>query len=299
MKRLAAFLTALILLLPFTATAVTYPARRGAVNDDAGVLSEQTASDIEQLNTLADAADIAFVVATRHFLGGTEAQSYCDQLFSAWNLDKNTVLLLLVIGEERYAVTAGANVISLIGREQINSFLASKLRTPYLNDRDYDGAVGSFLLAMTAQAAKNSGVTVKTSGLFGTAAQSSVQTESAESTKSDSSWYDWTGDWWSGFFSTDDTEYYQNSSLEFLPEKQEHYDNGSGFSIGKLIVIVLILWFILRRRKAKGKNGLGLLGWLVAGKGVSEVMKGMSRGRGPGPNRGPGPGHGPGRGPRH
>lgn len=31
---------------------------------------------------------------------------------------------------------------------------------------------------------------------------------------------------------------------------------------------------ISNRRKAKGKSGLGLFGWIVAGKGLKELMKG-------------------------
>ena len=123
MKRWIAGLLALMLLLPSAALAVSYPAQRGAVNDDAGVLSEQTAADIGQLNTAARSADISFVVATRHFLGGADAQAYCDGLFEAWKLDRKTVLVLLVIGEERYAVAVGQGVRDMIGQEQINSLL--------------------------------------------------------------------------------------------------------------------------------------------------------------------------------
>lgn len=60
MKRWIAGLLALMLLLPAAALAVSYPVQRGAVNDDAGVLSEQTAADIGQLNTAARSADISF-----------------------------------------------------------------------------------------------------------------------------------------------------------------------------------------------------------------------------------------------
>ena len=73
MKRWIAGLLALMLLLPAAALAVSYPVQRGAVNDDAGVLSEQTAADIGQLNIAARSADISFAVATRHFLGGADA----------------------------------------------------------------------------------------------------------------------------------------------------------------------------------------------------------------------------------
>ena len=116
MKRWIAGLFALMLLLPAAALAVSYPAQRGAVNDDAGVLSEQTAADIEQLNTAARSADISFAVATRHFLGGADAQAYCDGLFEAWKLDQKTVLVLLVIGEERYAVAVGQGARDMMTR---------------------------------------------------------------------------------------------------------------------------------------------------------------------------------------
>ena len=156
------------------------------------------------------------------------------------------------------------------------SLLAAKLRAPYLNDRNYDGAVGDFLLALTAQAAKNRGVTVKTSGLFGSAQESASVTQPAVSDQTnDSSWYNWTGDWWNGFFSTDDTEYYQASDTAAYARKESHYeDENTGFSLGKLIFFAVVLMIISNRRKAKGKSGLGLFGWIVAGKGLKELMKG-------------------------
>ena len=152
MKRWIAWLLALMLLLPAAALAVSYPAQRGAVNDDAGVLSEQTAADIEQLNTAARSADISFVVATRHFLGGADAQAYCDGLFEAWKLDQKAALVLLVIGEERYAVAVGQGVRDMSGQEQINRLLAAKLRAPCRDDRSAAGAGGECRLARAAPA---------------------------------------------------------------------------------------------------------------------------------------------------
>lgn len=269
-RRLAAWLLALLLLLPALACAASYPVQRGAVNDDASVLSEQTAADIASLNDAARNADISFVVVTRHFLGGADAQSYCDGLFDAWNLDDDTVLLLLVIGEERYALTSGAAVRKSIGSEQINNLLASKLRTAYIDQRDYDGAVGDFLLALAAQAGKAQGVTVKTSGLFGTA----QDTTSANNTQTGG--WNWSGEWWNGFFSSDGAEPQYDA---FDDDRSQYYyeESTTGFSMGKLIFIAVVLLIIVKNRRAKGKAGLGLLGWMVAGKGAKEMMKGTHR----------------------
>lgn len=270
-KRFAAWLLALLLLLPVAGLAAAYPVQRGAVNDDASVLSEQTAADIETLNAAARSADISFVVVTRHFLGGADAQSYCDGLFDAWKLDEDTVLLLLVIGEERYALTSGSDVRKSIGTEQINNLLAAKLRTPYMEQRDYDGAVGDFLLALAAQAGKAQGVAVKTSGLFGT-----VQDTVSANTQMGG--WNWSGEWWNGFFSSDGAERQYDAFDDDFDQYDYYYEESTtGFSMGKLIFIVVVLLFIVKKRRAKGKSGLGLLGWLLAGKGVKEVMKGAHR----------------------
>ncbi|MCQ2454365.1 MAG: TPM domain-containing protein [Clostridia bacterium] len=209
--RLTALLLAIMLILSVAcgAFAVSYPQQRGNVNDDAAVLSGSTVADIGSLNTkVKNALGLNFVVVTRHFLGGAEAQSYCSGLFRDWNLDSNTILLLLVIGEEKYAVTTGSNVKKYISDEQINSLLSSKLRALYIEKRDYSGAVGNFLLALTAQAAATSGKKIETGGLFGTTAHSTGSSGA-------DAFLGWTGNWAEGFFSNnsyDTTSYGANTS---------------------------------------------------------------------------------------
>ena len=160
-RRVLAILSAMIIIsLLHTVQAVTFPAQRGAVNDDAAVLSTQTVSDVEKLNALASAN---YIVVTRHFLGGKDVQSYCDGLFSAWGLGDKDLLLLLVIGEEKYACSMGSG-IGLSG-EQLNSLFSSRLRQPFIMDRNYDAAVGEFLLSASSQIAHGMGETLDTSGL--------------------------------------------------------------------------------------------------------------------------------------
>ena len=123
MKRIVAWIVMLALVFSLTAAqAQTYPDRRGAVNDDAAVLSDSTAQDVDTLNSRGAGA---YTVVTRHFLGGADAQAYCDGLFEAWGLGEDDVLLLLVIGEERYAVAMGSTAAKYISTEQLNSIFSA------------------------------------------------------------------------------------------------------------------------------------------------------------------------------
>lgn len=240
-KRVFALLFCLLLLLPVLAGhAVTYPAYQGPVNDDAAVLSPGTASDIVTLNQRSTAQ---FTVVTRHFLGGADAQQYCDALFSAWNLGKNDLLLLLVIGEERYAVTAGETIRNkALSGEKINGLLSDKLREYFIKDRNYDHAVGAFLLAAAEQTASANGNSLKTSDLF-----TSLHSAGASAYQSSAG---------SGL-----NQYYSNNDLNQTSHGSASYDyeSGSGFSVWRVILIIGLLSVILRNRhrRAGGAGGRG------------------------------------------
>ena len=245
-KRVCAWVAVFCLLFCLTAAqAATYPERRGAVNDDAAVLSDSVAADVDALNGRSSAQ---FTVVTRHFLGGADAQTYCDGLFDAWGLGDHDFLLLLVIGEERYAVAMGAQIKkNALSSEQLNTLFSAKLRQPFIQDRDYDGAVGSFLLAAASQIARAEGNTLNTAGLFGTSQSAASNTAS---NSAGSSWFDsWTSNGWSAFFSDDDLNGSESGSQNY------QYSGGSGFSTGKLILIIFILFIILRNRHRRGDPG--------------------------------------------
>jgi len=227
-----------------------YPAQRGYVNDDAAVLSEETAFDIQEMNARMSGAE--FYVVTRHFLGGVDAQEYCRGLFDTWQLDEDDVLMLLVIGEERYAVCLGEKISEAVSAEQLNTLTSTNLRDPFINQRDYDGAAGQFLLALGGQIARANGESLNTGGLFGT-----------EEGAPDKVFENWSGNWWEGFFAEED---YDEEALqdyardEYWAHDEEEEETG----LGTLIVLAALLYLIVRRRRRHGKGGLGLIGWLFA-----------------------------------
>lgn len=210
--------------------------RVGTVNDDAAVLADSTVKDVETLNSR---CTVQFTVVTRHFLGGADTQEYADRLFAEANLGAADALLLLVIGEERYAVTLGSYADQLITAEQLSSLLSSKLRAPFIQERDYDAAVGSFLLAAASQFARSEGVTLNTSGLFGNDA--STRTGDTGTKQSGSSW----NDLLRGFFSEDTDDAYTY--------EQKESSGGSGFSVRRIIIIAVVLILISRSRRKAAK----------------------------------------------
>ena len=249
MKRFCAWILLLALVFSLTAAqAVTYPEMRGTVNDDAAVLSDSTAQDVETLNSRTSGT---FIVVTRHFLGGVDAQEYCDGLFSAWGLGEDATLLLLVIGEERYAVTMGLEIKQAISTEQLNSLLSSRLRQPFLQERDYDAAVGNFLLAAASQVARFQGKSLSTAGLFGTAA---AQTTTSANQNSGFNFNNWSSsNWWGSFFSEDDDDWFENENYAVNYES----NSGSGISLGKVILIAAVIFIILRSRRRQGTENHG------------------------------------------
>lgn len=277
-KRLTALLLSLLLVLfaPVSLAArVPEPdvySPRTAVSDEAVVLSSDTVNDVLTLN---GRTNVSFYVTTKHFLGGAQAQAYCDRLFEEYVLGIDDVLLLLVIGEERYAVTMGDNVKRAISNEQMNNLLSSKLRQPFIEERDYDAAVGDFLLAAAAQVAKAQGTSLSVAGLFGNAG--SIETARAQEQ------YDfdyWAGNWWNGFFGNGaekvdeyfEDEYYDDGYYYDDYEYEYEYTD-SGFSFGKLIILGIVLLFIISNRRKQGKKGMGVAGWYVASKAMDELNK--------------------------
>lgn len=260
-KRILCLLTVIICLCAFPAMArVTYPEQRGCVNDDAAVLSAQTVNDIIELNDRMDGAE--FVVVTRHFLGGADAQEYCKGLFDYWQLDEDDALLLLVIGEERYDVMLGDFVRSCISEEQLSSLLSSQLRAPFINERDYDKAVGNFLLSVSSQISRSTGENLNTGGLFGT-----------ENTAQEKVFDNWKGNWWEGFFAEVVGEDDWDEEKEYAGDTYYYEAYEDDASISRLAIIAIVLVFIVSRRRKKGKSGLGFIGWLLAFSGFKEARK--------------------------
>ena len=244
MRKIAALILALALCLTLVSAAdaaTEYPPRpSGSVSDLAGVLGEQTIQDLETLNDrLSDGGSGKLFVLTRHFLGGANVQQYADKVFEVWSLDDNDALLLMVIGEESYALSLGSAAKKAIPGDIQTSLLASHFRSAYLN-RGYDEALADLAVNL----AKAFGGTPYTSGLFGQAAiQSTPQPQSSS-------------DWWYGMFARDDYDARESDDEIYWEDWQtQRYYEETSINWRSVIIWGLVIYFLFfRRRRRRGRR---------------------------------------------
>ena len=221
-----------------------YPPRpSGTVSDLAGVLGEQAIQDLETLNErLLDAAGGRLYVLTRHFLGGANAQSYADKVFEVWGLEDCDALLLMVIGEETYALSLGAAAKKAVPGDIQTSLLASHFRGNYL-DRQYDKAMADLSVNLGQTLAKAFGDTLDTAGLFGvTAVQSTPQPQTVD-------------DYWYGMFARDDYDARESDDETYWEDWQRQWrSEESSINWRSVIIWALVIYFLFFRRKRRGRR---------------------------------------------
>ncbi len=244
--KVSALTLALVLCLGafFPAHAETeYPPRPdGTVSDLAGVLGEQTIQDLETLNErLEAAAGGRIFVLTRHFLGGADVQQYADKAFEVWALGDFDALLLMVIGEENFALTLGGAVKNVMPAEARNTLLGA-FRNTYLA-RDYDEALANLAMSLGQTFSKAFGDKLDTAGLFGTAAiQSTPQPKTAD-------------DYWYGMFARDDYDARKNDDETYWEDWQNQWEyEESSINWRSVIIWALVIYFLFFRRKKRGRR---------------------------------------------
>ena len=220
-----------------------YPPRPdGTVSDLAGVLGEKTIEDLETLNDrLLDAAEGRVFVLTRHFLGGADAQQYADQVFQVWSLEEGDALLLMVIGEEEFALSLGADSKNALSTESRNTLLGA-FRNAF-KARQYDEALANLTVSLGQAIAKAFGDTLETAGLFGIAAiQSTPQPKTAE-------------DYWYGMFARDDYDARQNDDDTYWEDWQNQWQyEESSINWRSVIIWALVIYFLFFRRKRRNRR---------------------------------------------
>lgn len=239
MRKLLILLICGLLIFPCASAEIQAPAHQGAATDWAGVLGHDTMADTESLSQrLESALGGKIYVVTRHFLGGAQALEYGQYLFDAWELGEMDALLLMVIGEENYALILGNRAGKMIPAESQNTLLANHFRAPYL-DRDYDGAVSALLPAYAENLSRAAGKTVDTAGLFGRAEQKHVSAEKA-----------W-NDLWSGMFAQ--VEEQEEPDWAMRQAQEETETNWRTVIIWGLVIYFLFFRKKKRRRARRGR----------------------------------------------
>lgn len=167
MKRICSLLLLLLVVVSAAAAEPRYPSRTGETTDAAAVLSHTTLEDLRKLDSLLDKADAPRLrIATVDFLDGENIDHYADELFEHWSLDDDEILLLMAVGEDKYAFATGEDVPRLLPASTVSKLLTASFEEPFMNQQ-YDQAIAAFVPVLVREINKVCGESVSTDGLFG------------------------------------------------------------------------------------------------------------------------------------
>ena len=248
MKRFLSLLVAMLVLfacLPACA-APRYPERQGGTTDAAAVLSQSTLRDLATYaQRLKDETDIDLFVVTVDFLDGETLSSYGEGLFTQWKLDDDSLLLLLAVGEDKFATFSGKDVTRRLSRQVQDKLLSTSLEGPFLRQA-YDEAIANFIPALTQEINKAFDADVSVGGLFGQAGSESLSVE------------EWADEWARRWDAVHDEE----PAPDSVGDRVTREDKSTGFSLGKVLLTVFLLMVIFgnfsdRRGRHGRRRGCG------------------------------------------
>lgn len=242
MKRFLSLLVAMLVLcacLPACA-APRYPERQGGTTDAAAVLSQSTLRDLATYaQRLKDETDIDLFVVTVDFLDGETLSSYGEGLLEQWKLDDDSLLLLLAVGEDKFATFSCKDVTRRLSRQVQDKLLSTSLEGPFLRQA-YDEAIASFIPALTQEINKAFDADVSVGGLFGQAGSESLSVE------------EWADEWARRWDAAHDEE----PAPDTVGDRVTREDKSTGFSLGKVLLTVFLLMVIFGNfSDRRGRHG--------------------------------------------
>lgn len=269
-KRLQSLLlAALLFCLPLFVAMAAEP----AVNDTAAVLSQRLMVEADQLDTLLhDHLGMGFVVLTKHFLGGADPQAYAQDMLDTHENHENLALLLMVVGEERYALALGEQVKSVLSSEKANSLLSNHFRKAFLVDRDYDQATAGMLLALSQQMQYAKGSSLPTNSYLLSFVGQKADAQPTPSLPAQptrvptgiGSWLD------SIFVDPEESESY---AQQYQQDAEMAYKGlPKGLSLFQIALIGYVLFRIFGRTRDGRRKGCGPLGWIFGTWGASKFF---------------------------
>ncbi|NLE20206.1 MAG: TPM domain-containing protein [Clostridiales bacterium] len=265
MKRVAPFL-ALILLLPFLALSQTAAAPSPAVSDQAAVLDTGLAGEINRVSDQAfKDVGVRYRLVTKHFLGGAGIQAVADQALAASGQPEDTILLLVAVGEENYAVSIGGRATAVLGQEQAESLLSSRFKGLF-DRREYDRSAAAAVLAFNDSLYTAKGLPVPAGGgLRSYAGQAAApSTPAPEATQRP-------GTSWLDSILPDEETSKQNADRYAKDSEVAYEGSGKGMSLFQIALIGFVLYKIFGKRRS-GRGGCGPLGWIFGTWGASKFF---------------------------
>ena len=182
LRRLLALAAACCLLAAAAPAALAAPELdpNTAVNDYAGILTEETEAYVENLSVaLQDTCGAQIGVYTTEYIGNSTMEGYAYEVLNTWGLGSadrdNGVLLLLAPGEDDYYVTRGAGLETQLTISMLGTILDEELEPSWL-ERDYDTGTRQTVRAIAEDLCSIYGIPVST---LDNAAQSAAPPQKA------------------------------------------------------------------------------------------------------------------------
>lgn len=256
----------LCLLLALTGPALAsarLPAQRGALTDDADVLSAQTVSDFSSYAQQVETeTGLRLHVALVHFWDGLDAQAYADALFEAWALGDKDILLCGAAGEDAFAAAMGKDASDMLGRQSAENLMYTSSRFGTLfASQQYDAALAEYCRAFNALLIKQTGAEISLDGLFGM-----PQVQTTPVPVSESRLWD------------EVMDAINDSSADYQTRHESRRHTENGLSAGGWIVLAVLVLIVLRsggrRRAGRARGGCGCapLGWLFSLLGLNVLI---------------------------
>lgn len=226
------------------------------VRDGAAVLATQTQDDANKLIRMVESkTGLHIAVEIRHFLGGAEPGDYARRLLRKLPDPENSVLLLIVVGEESYSLEAGLQADKVLGKDIRDTLLSKYFRVPFLN-RQYDQAVGNFLLGMAEALGKETGEGMNLQGLFGyTLPQATTSSQENKGVNI------------LDFMLGESVSTKDQAAANIRAEREE-----KGLGLGSIIIIGLVLSSIFSKRGHRKGCGCSPLSWIFGVFGISKLI---------------------------
>lgn len=166
MKRIGYTLLLISLLATVAFAKISFPEKRGAVNDFANVIPAEYEQQIEALAIeVFNKTGVAIVVVTMPTIGDEDYVDYANRLFEAWGIGKKGedrgVLIFTVTDRRKVRIEVGYGMESILNDARAGDIYRNIL-VPYLRKGDYGGGYLAAVQAIADLVAKEYNVTFST-----------------------------------------------------------------------------------------------------------------------------------------
>lgn len=135
----------LIVLIPFSLSALEVPPLEGRVNDRAGIFSSSQSRELEQyLTALESQSSVQMAVLTIPGLDGDDLEGYSIRVADEWKLGQegkdNGVLLLLAVEDRKVRLEIGYGLEGTL-TDAKSGYIVREIMIPYFSKEDYAGGI--------------------------------------------------------------------------------------------------------------------------------------------------------------